>query len=131
MATFTCRVCRHEQTIYWGGGFFTYNRNNLADRIRDPELSRDVRLILQQEDAVVERVVKMAYYCPLCHIWYNFLDFSIITRGIVHTPRYRCEKCHQRNILRPVPFENYIDSPWECEKCRSCNEKMTSVGHWD
>ena len=60
MATFTCRVCRHEQTIYWGGGFFTYNRNNLADRIRDPELSRDVRLILQQEDAVVERVVKMA-----------------------------------------------------------------------
>jgi hypothetical protein len=128
MVTFTCRKCGHEQNILWGAGLFSYNDEEFADDIKDPEMSREIRLILQQDGAVVESIMESGYYCPLCYIWHDFLYFSIVTEHLVHTPIYQCEKCH--NTLQLVPFENYADYPWKCQKCSSCNDVITSVSRW-
>ena len=106
MVTFTCRKCGHEQNILWGAGLFSYNDEEFADDIKDPEMSREIRLILQQDGAVVESIMESGYYCPLCYIWHDFLYFSIVTEHLVHTPIYQCENviilyslCHLKIML--------------------------------
>jgi len=130
LVKFICGVCQHEQTILWGGGFFWYDKDNLADHLQESGgMSHEVRLILQKEDAVLESAVMMGFYCPICYVWENHLTFSIVTKNLTYTPRYQCQKGH--DYLRPVLYENYAESPWECEKCGCRSPMMTAVGDWD
>jgi hypothetical protein len=127
---FICGVCRHRQMILWGGGFFGYDKDNLADHIlKNGGMRNEVRLILQKKDAVLEYAVMMGYYCPICYVWESYLTFSIVSKNIAYTPRYFCKKGH--DYLRPVLYENYGDSPWQCEKCGCCGPMMTTESHWD
>ncbi len=127
---FVCGKCGHEQNINWGDGFRQLDRNNLADYIHEPKgLCQEINLILKNKTAYVENLQWMGYYCPGCHTWDNFLNFSIISRHLVYTPRYQCKKC--LGTLRPVLYRNHAKKPWKCEKCGSSGPKTIDVGCWD
>ena len=127
---FVCGKCGHEQTINWGEGFRQLDQLNCVDHIHKPEgLSQEINLILKNKTAYVENLQWMGYYCPVCHTWDNFLNFSIRTNYLTCTPRYLCKKFHVP--LRPVAYRNHEKKPWKCEKCGSSGPKTTMVGCWD